>query len=91
VLVDGREQDQVVHTLPALIGQRIVGIYFGYKDVDDHNELRHDPVLALFAEKLERLITTTIPDSRGRCTSYCEISGPGNPPPPQLSCPGFTE
>ena len=50
---DGREQDQVVHTLPALIGQRIVGIALGYEDVNDHDELRHDPVLALFAEKLE--------------------------------------
>jgi hypothetical protein len=26
---DGREQDQVVHTLPALVGQRIVGIALG--------------------------------------------------------------
>jgi hypothetical protein len=50
---DGREQDQVVHTLPALVGQRIVGIALGYEDVNDHDQLRHDPVLALFAEKLE--------------------------------------
>ena len=28
--VDEREQDQVVHTLPALVGQRIVGIALGY-------------------------------------------------------------
>ena len=27
--VDEREQDQVVHTLPALVGQRIVGIALG--------------------------------------------------------------
>ena len=39
--------------LPALVGQRIVGIALGYEDVNDHDELRHDPVLALFAEKLE--------------------------------------
>lgn len=51
--VDGREQDQVIHTLPALVGQRIVGIALGYEDVSDHDELRHDPVLALFGEKLE--------------------------------------
>jgi len=50
---DGREQDQVIHTLPALVGQRIVGIALGYEDVNDHDELRHDPVLALFAEQLE--------------------------------------
>ena len=50
---DGREQDQVVHTLPVLVGQRIVGIALGYEDVNDHDELRHDPVLALFADRLE--------------------------------------
>jgi hypothetical protein len=42
-----------VHMLPALVGQRIVGIALGYEDVNGHDELRHDPVLALFAEKLE--------------------------------------
>src|ERR687896_1480605 len=51
--VDEHEQDQVVHTLPALVGQRIVGIALGYEDVNDHDELRHDPVLALFADQLE--------------------------------------
>jgi hypothetical protein len=51
--VDEREQDQVVHTLPPLVGQRIVGIALGYEDVNDHDELRHDPVLALFADRLE--------------------------------------
>jgi hypothetical protein len=50
---DDREQDQVVHTLPALVGQRIVGIALGYEDVNDHDELRHGPVLALFADRLE--------------------------------------
>jgi Transposase DDE domain group 1 len=50
---DSREQDQVVHALPTLVGQRIVGIALGYEDVNDHDELRHDPVLALFADRLE--------------------------------------
>jgi hypothetical protein len=51
--VDHREQDQVVHTLSAQVGQRIVGIALGYEDVNDHDELRHDPVPALFADRLE--------------------------------------
>ena len=50
---DNREQDRVVHMLPALVGQRIVGIALGYEDVNDHDELRHDPVLALFTDRLE--------------------------------------
>ena len=49
---DQRDQGQVVHGLPALVGQRIAGIALGYEDVEDHDELRHDPVLALLSDKL---------------------------------------
>jgi hypothetical protein len=31
----------------ALVLQRVVGIALGYEDVSDHDELRHDPVLAV--------------------------------------------
>jgi hypothetical protein len=48
---DHRAPEQVVHALPTLIGQRIVGIALGYEDLSDHDDLRHDPVLALFAER----------------------------------------
>jgi hypothetical protein len=44
----------VVHPLRTLVGQRIVGIALGYEDVVDHDELRFDPVLALFSDRLER-------------------------------------
>jgi hypothetical protein len=50
---DQREQDQVEYSVGTLVGQRIVGIALGYEDVSDHDELRHDPVLALFADRLE--------------------------------------
>ena len=33
--------------------QRLVGIALGYEDLTDHDELRHDPVLAVLAGKLE--------------------------------------
>ena len=32
--------------------QRVVGIALGYEDLNDHDELRHDPVLAVLAGKL---------------------------------------
>jgi hypothetical protein len=32
--------------------QRVVGIALGYEDLIDHDELRHDPVLATLAGKL---------------------------------------
>ena len=50
---DGRAQGQVVHELPALVGQRVLGIALGYEDVNDHDELRHDPVLAALCGRLE--------------------------------------
>ena len=32
--------------------QRVVGIALGYEDLVDHDELRHDPVMAVIAGKL---------------------------------------
>ena len=49
---DGREPGRVVHSLRTLIGQRIIGLALGYEDVNDHDDLRFDPVLALFSERL---------------------------------------
>jgi Transposase DDE domain group 1 len=36
-----------------LVGQRVFGIALGYEDLNDHDELRHDPVMAVLAGKLE--------------------------------------
>ena len=36
-----------------MVGQRIAGIALGYEDIEDHDELRHDPVLALLSDCLE--------------------------------------
>ena len=50
---DGRSAKDVERSLGSLVGQRIVGLALGYEDVNDHDTLRHDPVLALFSDKLE--------------------------------------
>jgi hypothetical protein len=50
---DGRDPGQLIHALPTLVGQRIVAIALGYEDVNDHDTLRRDPVLALFSDQLE--------------------------------------
>ena len=42
----------MIHALPTLIGQRIIAIALGYEDVNDHDSLRFDPVLALFSDRL---------------------------------------
>src|ERR1700719_170015 len=49
---DRRRQDLVEHALTALIGQRVFGIALGYEDLNDHDDLRHDPVMAVLAGKL---------------------------------------
>jgi hypothetical protein len=44
--VDYRDQRYVEHTLKELIAQRMVGMCLGYEDVNDHDELARDPLLA---------------------------------------------
>jgi hypothetical protein len=49
---DSRNSDFVEHSVQTLVTQRIVGIALGYEDLIDHDELRHDPVMAVLAGKL---------------------------------------
>jgi hypothetical protein len=43
---DARMSALVEHEVGTMVLQRIVGIAPGYEDLNDHDELRHDPVLA---------------------------------------------
>src|SRR5215210_655944 len=49
---DHRAADLIEHRVATLVGQRVFGIALGYEDLIDHDELRHDPVLAVLAGKL---------------------------------------
>src|SRR6201991_1173071 len=49
---DCRVRELVEHAVPTLVGQRVFGIALGYEDLVDHDELRHDPVMAVLASKL---------------------------------------
>ena len=49
---DGRCQELIEHTVETLVGQRVFGLALGYEDLVDHDELRHDPVMAVLAGKL---------------------------------------
>ena len=51
--VDHRSEELVEHLIPTLVGQRVFGIALGYEDLNDHDDLRHDPVMAVLAGKLE--------------------------------------
>ena len=50
---DARSPTLVEHAVETLLLQRITGIALGYEDLCDHDTLRHDPVLAVLAGKLE--------------------------------------
>jgi hypothetical protein len=49
---DTRRQHLVEHEVVTLLAQRIFGIALGYEDLNDHDELRHDPMMAVLAGKL---------------------------------------
>jgi hypothetical protein len=49
---DDRSAALVEHRVATLVGQRVFGIALGYEDLIDHDELRHDPVMAVLAGKL---------------------------------------
>jgi hypothetical protein len=48
---DARDPERIEHPLGEMLAQRIHGLALGYEDVNDHEELRHDPLLALLAGK----------------------------------------
>jgi hypothetical protein len=48
---DHRDPDLIEHTVPELLKQRIFGLCLGYEDLNDHDQLRHDPLLAVLVGK----------------------------------------
>ncbi len=48
---DGRDQEQVEHKLSEMLAQRIYGLALGYEDLNDHEQLRSDPLLAVLSGK----------------------------------------
>ena len=49
---DSRAPELIEHTVRTLVGQRVFALALGYEDLIDHDELRHDPTLAVLAGKL---------------------------------------
>jgi hypothetical protein len=50
---DTRSQDRIEHTLEEMLAQRVYGIALGYEDLNDHEQLRSDPLLAVLAGRRE--------------------------------------
>src|SRR3954471_8330395 len=82
---DSRHPAFTEHTVETLVMQRVVGIALGYEDLNDHDQLRHDPVMSVLAGKLEASRSDCAPVagkstlnrlelSRDRPTKYAKIA-----------------
>ena len=50
---DYRNPDLIEHQVEELVAQRVYGLALGYEDLNDHEELRNDPLLAVLVEKAD--------------------------------------
>jgi Transposase DDE domain group 1 len=48
---DHRDPELIEHSARALVAQRVYALALGYEDLNDHDELRGDPLLGVLAEK----------------------------------------
>jgi hypothetical protein len=48
---DDRAPGPIEHRVPPLVGQRVSGLALGCEDLIDHDELRHDPAMAVFGRQ----------------------------------------
>ena len=71
---DARDPRLVEHSVATLIGQRVFGIALGYEDLNDHDELRHDPLMAVLAAKLEACRSDCTPVAGKSTLNRLELS-----------------
>ncbi len=48
---DHRDPELIEHSVDHLIAQRVFGLALGYEDLNDHDQLRHDPLMAVLVGK----------------------------------------
>ena len=73
---DARCQELIEHEVKTLVGQRVFGLGLGYEDLNDHDELRHDPVMAILAGKLEARRENCAPVAGKSTLNRLELSRP---------------
>ena len=72
---DARQPERIDHELGEMLAQRIYGLALGYEDLNDHEELRKDPLPALLAGKRE----ITEPLAGKSTLNRLELVPPGSP------------
>jgi len=50
---DHRDPDRTEHSVHEMVAQRIYALALGYEDLNDHDQLRHDPMMAVLAGKAD--------------------------------------
>jgi hypothetical protein len=50
---DYRDPERIEHSVESLVKQRVMCLALGYEDLNDHDTLRHDPLLALLCDHPE--------------------------------------
>ena len=73
---DSRAPDLIEHEVRTLIGQCVFGIALGYEDLVDHDELRHDPAMAVLAGKLSARRKDCAPLAGKSTLNRLELGGP---------------
>src|SRR3954447_3196979 len=51
--LDGRNQNLIDHSIQEMLSRRVYGVALGYEDLNDHEQLRHDPVFGILAGREE--------------------------------------
>ena len=74
---DHRDPRRIRHSLRKLVAQRILGIALGYEDLIDHDQLRHDPLMALISEKGRRGSPPLAGKSTLNRLEHAPTQGPG--------------
>lgn len=73
---DARRPELIEHEVATLVGQRVFGMALGYEDLNDHDELRHDPALAVLAGKLQARRSACAPLAGKSTLNRLELSRP---------------
>ncbi len=74
--VDLRRPELIEHRVATLVGQRVFAIALGYEDLNDHDELRHDPLMAVLAGKLKARREDCAPVAGKSTLNRLELSRP---------------
>jgi len=73
---DRRRPELIEHEVRTLVGQRVFGLAMGYEDLNDHDHLRHDPIMAILAGKLAARRSDCAPVAGKSTLNRLELSRP---------------